>query len=128
MAMVGDPEFINLTPELKQCLKDWQVVIRHMEKNPTSVLQLVTDYPSYIGYSDSCGIGTGGTWSSGVESLPPFLWKLEWPLDIKNNLVTESNPDGQISMNDLELAGMVLNIFALECNVQSLRHKHIASF
>ena len=128
MAMVGDPEFINLTPALKECLKDWQIVIRHMEKNPTSVLQLVTDYPSYIGYSDSCGIGTGGTWASGVDFLPPFLWKYEWPLDIKNNLVTDSNPDGQVSMNDLELAGMVLNLFALECNTTSLYHKHIATF
>jgi hypothetical protein len=76
MAMVGDPEFINLTPALKECLKDWQVVIRHMEKNPTSVLQLVTDYPSYIGYSDSCGIGMGGTWASGVNFLPPFFMEI----------------------------------------------------
>jgi hypothetical protein len=128
MAMVGDPDFINLTPELKECLKDWQIVIRHMEKNPTSVLQLVSDYPSYIGYSDSCGIGTGGTWSSGIESLPPFLWKYEWPDDIKKDLVTDNNPEGKISMNDLELAGMVLNLFALECNVPSLYHKHIATF
>jgi hypothetical protein len=128
MAMVGDPEFINLTPALKECLKDWQIVIRHMDKNPTSILQLVTDYPSYIGYSDSCGIGTGGTWASGVDFLPPFLWKYKWPLDIKNNLVTDSNPDGKISMNDLELAGVVLNLFALECNTTSLYHKRIAMF
>jgi hypothetical protein len=128
MAMVGNPAFINLTSDLKQCFKDWQIIIRHMEKNPTSVLQLVTDYPSYIGYSDSCGIGTGGTWSSGVDPLSPFLWKYEWPADIKQNLVTDKNPNGQISMNDLELAGMVLNLFALECNVKNLQHKHIATF
>jgi hypothetical protein len=128
IAMQGNPEFVPLTCVLKQCLKDWQAIIRHMEKNPTSVLQLVKDYPAFIGYSDSCGIGTGGTWSSGLESLAPFLWKYEWPNDIKASLCTATNPTGTLTMNDLELAGMVLNIFALECNVQDLEFKHIASF
>jgi hypothetical protein len=128
LAMQGNPEFVPLTNTLKQCLKDWQAIIRHMEKQPTSVLQLVKDYPAYIGYSDSCGIGTGGTWSSGLESLEPFLWKYEWPNDIKNQLCTATNPKGTLTMNDLELAGMVLNIFALECNVVDLAFKHITSF
>jgi hypothetical protein len=128
IAMQGNPDFVTLTAELKQCLKDWQVIIRHMETQPTSVLQLVTDYPAYIGYSDSCGIGTGGTWSSGLISLEPFLWKYEWPEDVKNQLCTATNPNGTLTMNDLELAGMVLNIFALECNVPDLAYKHIASF
>jgi hypothetical protein len=54
LAMQCNPEFVLLTCILKQCLKDWQAIIRHMEKQPTSVLQLVKDYPAFIGYSDSC--------------------------------------------------------------------------
>ena len=128
MAMAGNPDFITLTDELKECLKDWQTILRHMERNPTSVLQLVTDFPSYIGYSDACGLGAGGTWSSGLDPLPPFLWKYEWPADIKANLLTDKNPTGTLTINDLELAGMVLNLFALECTVKDLKFKHIAMF
>jgi hypothetical protein len=128
MAMSGNPSFIPLTSELKCILKDWQHMIKYMDDNPTSVLQLVQNYPDYIGYSDSCGIGTGGTWSSGTKHLSPFLWQLRWPADIENSLVTSSNPSGTITMNDLELAGMVLNWYALECNVTNLRHHHIANF
>jgi hypothetical protein len=128
MAMSGNPEFIPLTDDLKNCLKDWQAILRHMESHPTSVLQLVTDFPSYIGYSDACGLGAGGTWSSGIDNLPPFLWKYEWPKDIKDALITEHNPTGTLTINDLELAGMVLNLFALECNITNLKFKHIAMF
>jgi hypothetical protein len=128
MAIASNPEFIAMSNELKQCLKDWQTIIRHMETNPTSVRQLVSDYPSYIGYSDACGLGAGGTWSSGMKNLHPFLWKYEWPQDIKEALVTDQNPTGTITINDLELAGMVLNLFALECNIQDLTFCHIALF
>jgi hypothetical protein len=128
MAMSGNPSFIPLTSELKCILKDWQYMIKYMDTNPTSVLQLVQNYPDYIGYSDSCGMGTGGTWSSGTKHLSPFLWQLRWPSDIERSLVTSSNPSGTITMNDLELAGMVLNWYALECNVHCLKHHHIANF
>jgi hypothetical protein len=128
MAMSGNPQFVPLTSELKCILKDWQYMIKYMDTTPTSILQLVQDYPDYIGYSDSCGMGTGGTWSSGTRHLSPFLWQLRWPSDIEQALVTSANPQGTITMNDLELAGMVLNWYALECNVKDLTHHHIANF
>ena len=57
MAMKGNPEFINLTPNLKQILTDWCYIIYYMAKHPTDVAQLVHEYPWHIGYSDACGIG-----------------------------------------------------------------------
>jgi hypothetical protein len=84
-AMSKNPDFINITKELITILHDWRYMIHFMTKNPTSVLQLIVDYPHYIGYSDSCGLGTGGIWSSGVAHMDPILWHLEWPEDIKKN-------------------------------------------
>jgi hypothetical protein len=46
MTMAGNPEFIPLTDKLKNCLKDWHAILHHMESHPTSVLQLVMDFPS----------------------------------------------------------------------------------
>ena len=128
MAMAGNPLFINLTPDLKQALEDWRYFIRYLEKNPTSVLQLISNYPDYIGYCDACGLGVGGCWASGLKEIHPFLWHLEWPDDIKAKLITESNPSGTLTINDLELAGAVLQFLALECQEINLEYHHIGIF
>lgn len=77
-AMAGLPKYIAMTPMLKSILSDWCYIIKYMKAHPTSVLQLVVEYPDYIGYSDACGLGAGGIWSSGLKHLPPFLWQIRW--------------------------------------------------
>ena len=104
-------------------------MIQHMKITSTSVLQLMQNYPDYLGHSNSCGIGTSGTWNSGLKHLLPFLWQLEWPDDIKKRLVTSDNPTGDLTINDLELAGLVLNWLALECQKGvPLAYHHIRTF
>ena len=128
-AMARNPDFINITKELITILEDWRYIIQYMIKNPTSVLQLINEYPHYLGYSDSCGIGTGGVWTSGLLSLSPLLWQLEWPEDIKKQLVSPTNKNGNLTINDLELAGAVLNWLVLECQPNvDLTHKHVGIF
>jgi hypothetical protein len=128
MAMTGNPDFINITKEIQIILRDWRYMIQFLAKNPTSVLQLTVEIPNFLGYSDSCKIGTGGIWTSGLTNMPPLLWHLEWPEDIKSNLVTAENKFGSLTMNDLELAGAVLNWLVLECQPICLKHKHIGVF
>jgi hypothetical protein len=129
MAMTKNPDFINITNELKIILSDWRYMIHFLQKHPTSVLQLIVETPHYLGYSDACGIGTGGIWASGLAPLSPLLWQLEWPADIQANLVTATNKSGTLTMNDLELAGAVLNWLVLECQSDiNIRHKHIGVF
>jgi hypothetical protein len=129
-AMRSNPSFVNLTPELKQILSDWQYIITYMKNHPSSVLQLVTNLPDYVGNSDACALGAGGVWFSGLKNLPqPFLWQVPWPEDIRSNLVSESNPNGTLTINDLELAGLVLNWLALECQPDlQLTFHHIGVF
>jgi hypothetical protein len=129
-AMRHNPEFIPLTNDLRQIFSDWQYMIKFMMNHPTSVLQLVVHFPDYIGYSDACGLGAGGVWTDGMKKVPrPFLWQVEWPTDIKNSLVSSSNPTGTITINDLELAGMVLGWLALECQEDiPLAFHHIGAF
>jgi hypothetical protein len=129
MAMKNNPKFIKLTEDLKQILRDWKYIIQFMKQHPTSVLQLVKNYPDYIGHSDACGLGCGGTWTSGLKPLKPFLWQYEWPQDVKDNLISEKNPEGKITINDMELAGLVLNWLALECQKEAhLAFHHIGVF
>ena len=129
-AMRFNPKFINLVPELKQILADWQYMIQYMKKHPTSVLQLVHNFPDYIGHSDACALGAGGVWNSGMKPIKsPFLWQVEWPKDIRESLVSASNPTGHITINDLELAGLVLNWLALELQPSiPLAFHHIGTY
>ena len=127
-ALLGDPLFINITSYLRQALIDWKYIIMYMSKNPTSVRLLISGYPAYLGYSDSCGLGAGGVWSSGLARLAPFIWRVEWPRDIREMLLTEANPQGELTINDLELAGAVLNWLALECQPVCLQYCHVATF
>ena len=46
MAMRGDPDFITITPIVRQCLEDWRCLIQCMAKEPTSVMQLIMCPPS----------------------------------------------------------------------------------
>jgi hypothetical protein len=127
-ALIGNPPFIQLTPALKQTLSDWRNIVRQIAKQPTSVLQLVMELPSFIGYSDACKLGAGGTWVSGLKHINPFLWQVPWPQDIQDDMVSDDNPKGRITINDLELAGLVLNWLALECTDIPLRHEHVGTF
>ena len=127
-AVQGNPEFINITTELKQILGDWRYFIKYMARNPTSVFQLVSEYPDYIGYVDACKLGTGGIWTSGLKPLHPTFWQVEWPGDIQDHLIRDENPKGDITINDLELSGQVLHWMVLEHLQVPLRHTHIVIF
>ena len=128
VAMKGDPAVIPITPELRQCIEDWRVLIQIMHKAPVSVRQLVIRPPCFIGYSDACRLGAGGVWCSGTHTLEPFLWAVEWPQDIQDALITDSNPGGSITINELELAGALLSLLALETWEVPLLYAHLAWF
>ncbi len=121
----GDPKFIKMTDDLRECLSDWKTILRHLTTNPTHVLQLVDGYPDYLGYTDACGKGAGGVWMGLSEDIGHIVWRIEFPEDIQKNLCTSDNPTGTITMNDLELAGVVLGWLVLEHLVPDLRFKHI---
>jgi hypothetical protein len=115
--------FIPLSTVLKQCLQCWIPVVRHMKQHPTSVMLLIKTPPEHIGYSDACGIGAGGVWTSGTKGLNPVVWQVEWIAEVKDAFAK-----GILTINDLELAGLVLEWMALECLLPSLVGVHVAAF
>ena len=128
MAIKKGDAFVQLTPWLIQTLVDWRFLVLAVAKRPTSIFQLISRPPHYISYTDACGLGAGGVWCSGTSSLHPFLWQVEWPADIKSNLVTSKNPLGSITINDLELAGIVMGWLVLEVIQKDLAFTHIGMF
>ena len=93
--------------------------------HPTHVLQLVDGFPDYLGYTDACKKGAGGVWMGVTDNIGYVTWRVEFPQDIQDELCTSDNPDGKITMNDLELAGVVLGWLVLEKLVPNLQFKHV---
>ena len=99
-----------------------------MSKTPTSILQLIFAAPTYISYTDVCRLWADGVWCSGTKCLNLFLWQVEWPQDIQDNLVTAENPNRKITINDLELAGSLLGFLALEAKCIPVTYNHLDTF
>ncbi len=125
MAMKGKPKRVKITPIVRQTLLDWRTIIRQIAQNPTHVLQLVDGYPDYIGYSDACKLGAGGVWFGVTEDIGYHVWRMEFPKDLQDELCTSDNPNGKLTMNDFELAGVLIEWLVLEHLVDDLQFKHV---
>ena len=127
-AMQGSKPYVRITKQLRSAILDWRPLIRDLANHPTPVRLLVSDFPQYVLYTDSCKIGAGGVVTPGLDGIPYVVWQFEWPEDIQNRLVTTENPKGDLTINDLELAGMVLGWLVLEYIWTKLSFKHIGLF
>jgi hypothetical protein len=67
----------------------------------------VPGHPIHIGACDAAKSGAGGIWFPAKGPL--LLWHLPLADDIQRRLVSSSNPAGDITNSDLELAGTVLH-------------------
>ena len=125
-AVKNNQDPTNINQNLKQCFKDCKTILQQMTTRPTSVLELVPRDPHYIAYVDASGIGAGGVWTPGKKPIQPTVWQFKWPTEIKNKLVSTENPQGNISINDLETAAILIAWLILEkITPTPLKHSHI---
>ena len=122
-AMIGDPHFVYINAGLRRALEDWRTIIKHFQRHPTPIQLLLPGDPHMIEYTDACKIGSGGVVVSGSVQMPNLVWQVEWPDDIKLEM-----SNGTITINDLELAGMVLGWLVLDDVVPDLSYKHVGIF
>lgn len=108
-------------------LYDYRALIKLVGSRPTHCAQLVSGIPSYIGFCDACKYGAGGVWFAGSKYLEPVVWRVDWPSDIAARLISESNPRGDLTINDLEMAGLLLHYLVLE-QLVDLKHQHAAAW
>jgi hypothetical protein len=112
---------------LRHALQDFGTLIKVLGRRPTHCKELVVEDPSYIGYCDASKLGAGGVWLSGRRHLSPIVWRVEWPADIGQQIISFDNPSGALTNSDLEMAGMVLHYLVLEHLVE-LKHVHVAAW
>ena len=124
---------IALRKGVHDSIKDFKWMLQDISRRPTRIAELVPLPPSALGYHDASGIGAGGVWTvashvnpRGTSSPQPLLWRLTWPVDIRNQLITDLNPNGTITISDLELAGSLLHLDIIAQNYD-IRERTILS-
>jgi len=63
-------------------------------------------------------------WFGGTNRLQPFVWYYKWPDAVKQQLCTDQNKDGTITISDLELLGILMHWITLEHAVGKNNIKH----
>jgi hypothetical protein len=102
-------------------LRDLAALLRTMAHRPTKCSQLVPQPPAYIGNVDACKYGVGGCWLPVSQALLPVVWRYKWPDDI-----SQAVDDHTLTINDLEMAGILLHWLVLELLVPTLVDTHVA--
>ena len=105
----------------RKALQLWKTLLLDVMREPTLAKELVPASPDFVGLVDASGEGTGGVWLSGKSQLPATAWRLEWPQAIK-----DAFQRGELTINDLEMAGNLLGWLVLEGMGVNIKHHHIA--
>jgi hypothetical protein len=128
-ALRGNHSWIEIrrNPALKEALGDFGTIMRILGQRPTNCKELIVTLPGFLGYCDASKMGAGGVWQSGTLRLAPIVWRVEWPPDIRDRVVSFDNPGGTITNSDLEMGAMLIHYLVLE-HVVSLKHVHVAAW
>jgi hypothetical protein len=102
---------VQIHPKSPQhmALQDLRTMFKLIGHRPIQCQQLVPGSPAYIGHCDACKFGVGGIWTAGTNTLRPIVWRIQWPQDIVQRVT-----DGHLTINDLEMAGLLLQYLLLE--------------
>jgi hypothetical protein len=100
---------LRLTTLVRAVLHDWRTLLEDIHTVPAKLHTLVPTPPSIIAMTDASQHGMGGVWSPLCSHHPEHcLWRSTFPPHIQENLVTSDNPNGSLSINDLELAALIV--------------------
>ena len=120
--------FLQRNKTLRTAIHDIRILLKESIAEPTHCRELVGGWPHFIGYTDASGIGFGGVIIGEDEELPPTVFRGQWPPDIRDDLVSWTNRTGRLSINDLELAGLLLTWLIMEEMCTPLHERNIALF
>jgi hypothetical protein len=118
-ALQGDPAFIGLgkDSEVRAAFLDLAVLVGDLGTRATHVKELVPGDDHYVGYCDACATGAGGIWMSGEAGIRPIVWRVNFDLAISSQVVSDTNPRGNLTNSDLEMAAVLLHYMVLQQEV-----------
>ena len=108
-----------LTSGFHQDLAHWTQLAEDVLSRPTSLAEVVQRIPMDMGFCNAAGPGAGGVWLDPNNDGGNVVWRLQWPKNATNDLVSWSNSEGKITNLDLELVAVVFHkmCFPIMCSL-----------
>ena len=128
--LAAKPAMVSLhrNAPLLTAVKECRTFLRDTISTPTKCKNLIHSWPDCIGITDASGHGLGGVIFGENAPVVPTVFRMEWPLDIKNDIVSTDNPGGTITNSDLEMAGLLMLWIVMESVCHPVQNKHVALF
>jgi hypothetical protein len=123
-----DVVYFHWNPPLFSAIKDMRTLLRESTTRPTRCKELVTGWPDYVGVCDASSFGVGGVIIGKLSECRPTLFRLQWPPNITESVVSDKNRGGNLTNSDLEMASLLLLWLMIEHVCSSLTEKRVALF
>ena len=120
--------FLHRNKHVANALRECKIFLQQSISAPTKCSNLITAWPDYVGIKDASKQGVGGIIIGERKEVPPTVFRLRWPEDIRNDIISKTNPNGTITNSDLEMAGLLLLWVVMEAVCPSLNGAHVALF
>jgi hypothetical protein len=128
-ALATTVNFVSLGKRsaLRHALLDFKFLLCELARRPTHVSEVVRCEPEVVQFVDAAKRGAGGVIFGQTRPLPPTVWSVQFPLDIQQRIVSQSNPKGDLTNSDLELAAVVIGQMAV-AQITSMTHTRCLTF
>ena len=116
---------VRITARIHELARDFLALVSSLHERPTRLPELVPTAPSDVGACDACQNGMGGVWFDAIDpTSAPIIWRQQFPDSVARSLVSFDNPNGTLSISDLELAAVIAHtdIVARLRDVRELSH------
>ena len=120
--------YFHRNEPLRSAISNCRTLLRESTTRPTRCRELVAGWPDYVGVVDASSHGIGGVIIGELSECLPTVFRLQWPPDVTASVISDSNPKGNLTNSDLELAGLVILWLMMEHVCGPLAEKKVAIF
>ena len=113
---------VPLTRDVHNELEACRKLVRSLANRPTHLRKLEPFAPSWIGTNDALGSGMGEVFQDPEGQY--FVWRSPFSQATQARLVSSSNPKGDVTINDLELGSLLMQILIFAPRMAPLAHIH----
>jgi hypothetical protein len=124
----SDVVYLHRNPPLFLAIKDMRTLLCESTTRLTRCKELVAGWPDYVGVCDASSFGVRGVIIGKKSECCPTVFRLQWPPDITESIISDKNRGGNLTNLDLEMAGLLLLWLMIEHVCSLLTEKRVALF
>ena len=110
----------NLSTPVHKELIVWRYLVASLVTRPTHLREIRPHPHTWINATDASLPGMGGVYHS--PSGDWHVWRLIFSTAIQSNILTDENPQGFLTINDLELAVYIAHLYLFALCMAPLEH------